>query len=276
MLIVHDEHGRPTRISPAVERVLGYTPDEFMGIAMHDMVHPDDLARTVEHLGAIAAGIDGLNFESRCRHKDGSWRWLAWTTPAPGGADQPRQRTYAVARDITLGKLTEQELLYRAQHDGLTGLANRAAFDQALDHALARAARTDQPVGVLLIDLDGFKDINDTHGHAAGDAVLRTVAERLRAVHRKGDVVARLGGDEFASVVEHARREALDTLAARMLAAVCEPMTLDGATVAVGCSIGIATWPLDAQDGAGLLARADRALYQVKHGGKRGYRHAGN
>ena len=195
---------------------------------------------------------------------------MSWTTPAPSRSG----RAYALARDVTRSKMTEQELLHRAQHDQLTGLANRAAFDQALEHALARAQRTpERRIALLLMDLDGFKAINDTHGHLAGDVVLKTVAARMRKVQRKSDLVARLGGDEFACLVEDPAPDALDLLAIRLIEAIGEPVDIGDWQVKVGCSIGIATYPNAATDARTLYEHADRAMYEVKTNGKSSYRH---
>jgi len=274
MLVVHDLDGRLLRVNPAVERLLGYTPEEFMRLPVEDVAHPDDLANVLVHLQEIAAGTDGVDFEARTRHKDGRYRWLAWTTPAPTKDGRAMTHTYAIARDVTESRLTQQELLYRAQHDALTGLANRAAFDHEIALALARAERLESPVSLLLIDLDGFKQVNDTLGHLAGDEVLRTVAARLRAASRKGDMVARLGGDEFACLTTGTPRAALDALAARMLEVVREPVAVGDVQARVGCSIGIAT----AEGGDGVAARlfeaADRAMYGVKARGKDDFAHA--
>ncbi|MES2260918.1 MAG: sensor domain-containing diguanylate cyclase [Pseudomonadota bacterium] len=274
MLIVHEADGRLKRVSPAVTRVLGYTTEEFLPLTLVSVMHPDDLERTRLHLQNIATGVDGINFECRLRHKDGSWRWLAWTTPAPKLYDGVASPAFAMARDITESKLSQQELLYRAQHDALTGLTNRATFDQAVQQALARNGRqADGRVSLMLLDLDGFKTVNDTHGHLAGDAVLRTVAQRLANAGRKGDLVARLGGDEFSCLLEGAPTEALDSVAQRMLAVIRLPIAIGDIEVQVGCSIGIATFPTTAADATALFEQADRAMYGVKQRGKQAAAH---
>ena len=160
------------------------------------------------------------------------------------------------------------ELEYRAFHDSLTGLANRALFVDRLDHATALHRRDLRPMAVLLLDLDDFKAVNDSLGHATGDQLLVRVAERLSACTRTGDTVARLGGDEFAVLSEN-QDDALG-LATRLLAAFDQPVVVDGQQIPVTTSIGIAPLPPDATpcDGQALLARADTAMYAAKQAGK--------
>ena len=276
LLLIHDEAGRILRVSPSVENILGYTPAEFAELGLQGSVHPDDIESTVQRLAQVENGTEGVKFVTRSRHKNGQWRWIEWTSTPPCKGAGTMTPAYAAGRDITDTRLTEQELLRRARQDALTGLANRASFNQSLDEILARAERSGRPAGLLLIDLDGFKAINDTHGHSAGDTVLKAVAKRLDGVRRKGDVVARLGGDEFAYLMEDATRDALETVAARMLDNILQPIPLGNQQVEVGCSIGIASWADGAMDAATLFDQADKAMYRAKAGGKRGYRHHGS
>jgi diguanylate cyclase (GGDEF)-like protein len=168
--------------------------------------------------------------------------------------------------------LAQQELLRAAAyHDSLTGLANRALFTERLEHALAAQRRDPTPLAVLLLDLDDFKTINDTRGHASGDALLVAVAERLRTHTRAADTVARLGGDEFALIIEGSPNPA--KVASRLLRVLTEPTTIAGYVTTITASIGIAAIDhkggnRDNLDGAELLARADIAMYAAKRAGK--------
>jgi diguanylate cyclase len=155
-----------------------------------------------------------------------------------------------------------------AFHDGLTGLANRALFHDRLDTALAGARRSGHTVGVMLLDLDDFKPVNDRHGHAAGDAVLKAVALRLRACVRESDTVARLGGDEFAVVLDNPTPGSLDRLAQRVVAEVAQPCWHDDQPLTVGVSIGVATSAAGVADGDQLVRDADAAMYAAKSRGK--------
>ncbi len=158
---------------------------------------------------------------------------------------------------------------HQARHDGLTGLANRAVFTERVEYALARTRHAPGQVAVLYVDLDGFKQVNDTLGHVAGDQLLAQLAQRLQTSLRPGDTVARLGGDEFAIVLDGVPEPAVASqIAKRVLAALGEPLQLDTRPVTCGASIGIATTsgPLDQADS--LLRRADHAMYTVKRAGK--------
>jgi diguanylate cyclase (GGDEF)-like protein len=167
----------------------------------------------------------------------------------------------------------QQRAEHRATHDPLTGLANRLLFDDRLHRVLARARRHPEPFAVLLLDLDGFKAVNDDHGHAAGDAVLVAVAHRLRRGVRGADTAARIGGDEFAVIVEELSSEVDATaVAARLHTALLEPVTLpDGSTVRVGASVGVVVHVPEAgaaaPSAATVVARADAAMYRAKAAG---------
>jgi diguanylate cyclase (GGDEF)-like protein/PAS domain S-box-containing protein len=170
-------------------------------------------------------------------------------------------------------EVSRQDLAVQASTDPLTGLANRAAVTHDLELALARAERSSLVVGVLYLDLDGFKGVNDTLGHAAGDVLLRTVAARLRAVARKTDVVARLGGDEFLVLLADlpggpAAAEVVRSVAARIVDEVNEPVAVAGDEARVSASVGISLYPWDAADAAALIANADAAMYAGKRSGR--------
>ncbi|RZI83702.1 MAG: sensor domain-containing diguanylate cyclase [Rubrivivax sp.] len=170
-----------------------------------------------------------------------------------------------LALGVLEGRHRAHELSRLAKTDHLTGIANRAPFDLALDVELRHAMRTGEPFTVLCMDLDGFKEINDGFGHAAGDEVLREVSRRLAQQVRLGDVLSRLGGDEFGVVMRHGAKDSAEVLAKRIVSAVCQPITLSSNdTVGVGISVGIAAYSDAVESVAGLLAQADQALYEAK------------
>lgn len=194
--------------------------------------------------------------------------------PQLGGADEIH-RLSASLRALVLALTSSENRAARMQdlahRDRLTGLANRAALDALLGHLLPEARRNQRPVACLYLDLDGFKPVNDTLGHQAGDRVLQVVAERLRTALRGQDVPVRLGGDEFVAVLtidgDDWRGEAR-ACATRIIAALTDPIDVDGGSAKVGTSIGIAAWPEHGNDFAQVMAKADEALYQAKRGGK--------
>jgi len=179
-----------------------------------------------------------------------------------------------VIDDVTERRKSEQRIAFMAHHDALTGLANRATVTQKIEEAAARQRRWGTPFTVLLLDLDRFKQVNDTLGHSAGDALLREVATRLKASLRETDVLARLGGDEFAIVQsgEVDQRPAATRLAQRIIQIIAEPFSIEGHEFSIGTSIGIAVAPEQGTDPDALLKVADMALYRAKSAGRNGYR----
>jgi diguanylate cyclase (GGDEF)-like protein len=176
--------------------------------------------------------------------------------------------------DITARREADRQIRFLAHHDPLTALANRTSFAVTLNDAVARLSRCGTPFSVFMIDLDRFKEINDTMGHPAGDQLLCETAQRLKSSLRKTDVLARLGGDEFAIIQasEEDAREGATALATRILTRISEPYDIDGKAVFVGASIGIALAPKDAADGNTILKMADLALYEAKNAGRNGFR----
>jgi diguanylate cyclase (GGDEF)-like protein len=164
---------------------------------------------------------------------------------------------------------------HRANHDAMTGLANRAMFEEMLVQQLAICHRTGTRLALIYIDLDGFKAINDVHGHAIGDEVLRTVATRIANAIRKSDLAVRLGGDEFAVVLSHAGLDAAQALAEKLIEILSMRYSIETLTLEISASIGIAAYPESATAGEALLQRADEAMYKAKAAGKQCYVVAG-
>jgi diguanylate cyclase (GGDEF)-like protein/PAS domain S-box-containing protein len=259
-------------VSPSAKRVFGYDPDQGQEMNFLDLIHPDDLPDIKRFVMEVAQqpGVMQL-VECRLRHADGSWRHVE--TVGNNMLDDPDMRGFVLnTRDVTERKALEDQLAHRAFHDSLTNLANRALFTDRVDHALARTARRQEPLAALFLDLDGFKSINDTLGHAAGDEMLITVAARLQQCARDGDTVARLGGDEFAILLEDIRDEsATARVAERVLAALSRPMRVRGKEVVIGASIGISVSGEGVDTVDELLRNADIAMYMAKGAGKGRY-----
>jgi len=175
-----------------------------------------------------------------------------------------------VTTDITEHKLTEERIQRVAHHDSLTGLPNRLLFNDRLDQALVGSRRDARPLALLYLDLNQFKPVNDTLGHAAGDELLKQVADRIRRVVRESDTVARIGGDEFTVILPHiAGREEARLVAGKIVAALAIPFGLGHPAhdVAIGTSIGIAVYPADASNAETLIKAADAGMYEAKQKG---------
>ena len=188
------------------------------------------------------------------------------TSPLRDDKDQIVQVIW-VARDITDRKRTEEKIRNLAYYDLLTGIPNRILFHDRLQQALAQARRDSLRLGLLYLDLDGFKNVNDTFGHACGDLLLKKVAQRLRLVIREGDTLARLGGDEFIVLLNHVKQaEDMEQVAGKICRQLQEPFELEENQVAIGCSVGMVMFPNDGEDSDTLLRQADRAMYAAKQG----------
>jgi diguanylate cyclase (GGDEF)-like protein len=175
-----------------------------------------------------------------------------------------------ISRRLTESIIRERDQAdFAAAHDPLTGLLNRAAFGKRVELALVRARQSERPLALLLIDLDGFKEVNDSFGHHVGDLLLSQLARRMRAVVRESDVVARLGGDEFAVLLEGmAEGEPLQRMVEKLLLMLAEPVDCEGSTAKVSASIGVALAPSDGSDPESLQRAADRAMYAAKASGR--------
>ena len=258
-------------VSRSVQGALGFSPEEVEGCNLREYLNPGEVERVFFEFrrppGEGGAGAPRSS-EVGLRHKDGSWR--CFDASVVDRLDDSGFRGIVVyLRDMTERKAQEEQLAHRAMHDQLTGLPNRALFLDRLSRALGAAAREFEPVAVLYLDLDDFKAINDSQGHAVGDQVLVALGQRVRACLRPGDTVARLGGDEFAVLIEEAARDA-ERVAARIREALREPLDLGGSGVRVSASVGVAMSsgvPGDRPED--LLRAADAAMYRAKKA--RGY-----
>jgi diguanylate cyclase (GGDEF)-like protein/PAS domain S-box-containing protein len=253
--------------SPAIEQILGHAPDAFIGKNVVSLLHPDDRQRAVSRLRDIEAHNGNQRNEFRVRHRDGSWR--QFETIATNHIDDPAVGGIVInLRDITQRKELEDQLAHQALHDPLTGLPNRALFLDRLEQALAARPRRGGLVGVVYIDLDNFKLINDSLGHAAGDDLLKTVARRMRASVRAEDTAARLGGDEFTILLVNLadKHDALH-LVEDLQQQLGEPIVLGGRSVVITGSCGIAfAEPADLP--GDVLRKADLAMYDAKARGR--------
>jgi diguanylate cyclase (GGDEF)-like protein len=208
----------------------------------------------------------GVQF--RARHKDSSWRWIEGSITNLLG-EESVEALVLNYRDITERKHAEQKIQHQAYHDPLTSLPNRLLFQDRLGLGIAHAQRSGKKLAVMYADLDRFKWINDTLGHAAGDRLLVAVAERLRGCLRDDDTVARVGGDEFTLLLPDLNRaDDAAKLASKLVEAVARPFDIDGGQIHVTVSIGVSVHPDDGTDAESLLKGADNALYRAKEAGR--------
>ncbi len=269
LVCLHDPDGTFTYVSPSARRLLDLDPTKLVGIHPVDLAHANTRDALVQALqDSVRRGTEPTRFRHRLRHRNGSYRWFETAVTPIRDANGDLRQLQSSSRDITAQRETEQSLIKQAFHDELTGLPNKALLLDRMNQAFAISRRTLQPIGVLFIDLDGFKTINDTLGHQAGDTALTKVAERLIAIVRPGDTLARIGGDEFVMLcagTDGAR--GATAVARRILDAFERPFALDGHEVALGASIGIAT-SLGHDEPHQVLDHADTAMYEAKHEGK--------
>jgi diguanylate cyclase (GGDEF)-like protein/PAS domain S-box-containing protein len=261
-----------TAWSPRLEALYGLAPGEFDGKnkTFLELVHPEDRARVLATFNeSFASGADcEVEYRTARARPDASPRWLFSRGQVILGTERRLVRVIGTVLDITERKSAEEALQHQAFHDALTGLPNRALFTDRLEHALLRAGRQDKSVAVLFLDLDNFKVVNDSLGHAQGDALLAIVAQRLRDCLRSADTGARLGGDEFTVLLEDvACADEAIAVAERIARALRVPVVLQGREVVVSASIGIA---IGLPSGAGndLMREADLAMYRAKVNGK--------
>ena len=251
--------GRFTLLNPAWEQALGWSREELMARPMQEFIHPDDLEQTIAlTLAGRHRSAHFVNFTNRYRHRDGSWRWLLWSARCDG------EVWYAAAKDVT----DRMWLEHQALRDPLTKLPNRLLLMDRARQALGRLRRSHGLVALLFIDFDRFKAVNDSFGHAAGDHLLISVAERIVRALRDSDTAARLGGDEFVVLAEdlESEEEALE-VAQRILYALETPFPAGSTEVAMLASIGVSVSMASETDPEDLLREADIAMYRAKSAG---------
>jgi diguanylate cyclase (GGDEF)-like protein/PAS domain S-box-containing protein len=269
-VVITDRDGRILTVNPAFGAITGYDPGELIGQSM----------RVLQSGRHDRAFYDALWHAVRTT---GHWQGEIWNR-RKNGEVYPELLTISTVRDehggivnyvgsfsdITTWKRSQQRMEHLAHHDALTGLPNRLMLLARLEHAVAKARRDQGQVAVLFLDLDRFKQVNDTLGHPAGDALLIAVAKRLRERLRDSDTLARLGGDEFVIVLEQPiERNQVAGLARALIARLSEPFDLPGGQVArIGASIGISLFPADGTAPDALMKHADAALYESKQGGR--------
>ena len=255
-------------------RIFGLTEDRFDNRieTFFAMVHPEDLEAVKEANRAALAGDKSYDIEHRIVRPDGSVRWVHEQADIVRDAEDKAVSMVGVVQDITERKTAEERIQYLAYYDALTGLPNRALFMDRLQHAVIDADRRERLVGVMFLDVDRFKDVNDSLGHETGDQLLKAVAERLTAVVRKGDTVARLGGDEFTIILAGmAHVDDAARVAQKILEVFEQPFHVAQREFHMTASVGITLYPFDDSNFSHLLRNADIAMYRAKEAGRNTY-----
>jgi diguanylate cyclase (GGDEF)-like protein/PAS domain S-box-containing protein len=261
--------GRTRLINGRFCEILGRSEEEILGVDIIEFTHPDDVPWNQEIYQAKRSAGEPFQIEKRYVRPDGSIVWCKVSISFVLAPTDEVERSIVIAEDITEQRQAAERLKWASEHDSLTGLPNRRAFEARLQAATIRAMHSGGEVGLLLLDLDHFKHVNDSFGHGAGDYLLREIGERLEQCVRAGDLVARLGGDEFAIIIErHGGGLDLLQLGGAILDRLRRTIRFEGRTMRVGASIGGAVFPADAVNAHELLKNADIALYALKDSGR--------
>jgi diguanylate cyclase (GGDEF)-like protein/PAS domain S-box-containing protein len=261
MLCTLDSKGRCVEVNDSWKQWLGYSREDLQGSRLIDITHPDDHEHALSEAARVFQGGASVGLETRVRAKDGSWHWVRSSSVlAPD-----EELVYSRATDVTALKQIEAEraeLLVEveelARHDALTGLPNRRALDEQLPREMARARRAKSSLCLAIVDIDHFKIYNDTHGHLAGDAMLRKCAIAWDSGLRGEDLIVRFGGDEFLVVLPECEIEQAAEIVERLRRATPNEQT---------CSAGLVRWDF-VESGEELQERADAALYEAKAVGR--------
>jgi diguanylate cyclase (GGDEF)-like protein/PAS domain S-box-containing protein len=265
--------GRFLKVNEKLCRLIGYPAAKLLDIKLSDLKPPAERETSAAVIAEVVERGSLDTIERRYVRRDGSILWASISISQVRGLDGEPDYLVAMVQDIGERIAAHEKVLRRSQFDPLTDLPNRALFEDRLAQVLLQARRRHGIAAVMFIDLDGFKAVNDTRGHGAGDELLREVGRRLAATIRTGDTAARVGGDEFAVVLAHLA-EAGDaaTVARKILDALAVAFTIEGTVLTVGASIGIALFPAHGEEGADLVRKADRAMFEAKQAGKNAFR----
>ncbi|HEX3204168.1 MAG TPA: diguanylate cyclase, partial [Nitrospiraceae bacterium] len=271
-IIYADLDGRLVDVNHAAVKLLGHSREDLLTKTEHEVSVADSHHANDARIQHTLRTGEVAQYETEFLRKDGARIPVALTRFVVKESDGQPVGWATIVRDITDQKLREERILELAYHDPLTGLANRRLFSDRLELGLSQVRRNRRPLAVMLLDLDGFKIVNDMLGHAKGDLLLQQVATRLRAAVRCGDTVARLGGDEFGILLhDFNHREDVATIASKILDAFSEPFITDDQAFPVTASVGIGLFPHDGQEADALMKSADWAMYRAKEQGGNAY-----
>lgn len=265
--------GRFIQANEMAVAMLGVSSESIAGMSLRELCHTDDRLVLEEYLTRVGAGaLPAFQLELRFVVPDGRALWVLLSVSAVGD-ERAVARYYIVQmQDVTARRVAEEQLVFVAYYDALTGLSNRTQILRQLDQTIAFCRRRGEQMAVLFIDLDDFKMVNDAYGHNAGDALLREAATRLRGAVRETDIVGRLGGDEFVVILAGIDGdEAAARVCSKLTAALAAPCQFEGQLIQTSCSIGVSRFPADAVTAERLIVAADDAMYRAKELGKNGF-----
>lgn len=265
--------GRLVKANQALCHIFGYSVDSLLEMNFFHLIHPDDFAGLQNQIQQLIDNqVKIYQSEHLCYRKDNESIWVNTTISMVNDSSGKPVYFVVQVQNITLQKKAEERLRHMAYHDPLTGLANRNKLEQFLNQILAQSRRHQESFALMFIDLDRFKNINDTIGHEAGDLLLQIIADRLKGAIRNTDLVARLGGDEFVIVVTDVHKsESVAIIAHKILESVMQAVVIKGKEIYITTSIGISLYPFDGQNMQTLMKNADLALYRAKEHGKNNY-----
>ncbi len=263
------------RWSAQAEKIFGWTETHVLGKSFRDwrfLVEEDDLQLSTANMSLMEPGHPRTTSLRRNYREDGRIIWCEWYNSSLRDESGQIISVLSLVQDVTTRVLAEERLIYQATHDGLTNLPNRTMLQERMQQAIARARRAGMRVAALFIDLDRFKEVNDTLGHRIGDELLREIAERLKRTLRESDFLVRLSGDEFMVVLEQlSDLEPPRMVANKILDEIRQPTSVEGHEIHVSASIGISLFPDDANDVESLLKNSDMAMYRAKELGKNAF-----
>jgi diguanylate cyclase (GGDEF)-like protein/PAS domain S-box-containing protein len=273
-IVITDQAHSIVEVNPAFTELTGHAADSLAGTPLIELLEKSSgLEDAIERVRLKLEQADAWEGEVRYRCTNGDTLVALQTISAVRDADGKLVRHIHIFNDITAQKAAEEAVLHQALHDELTGLANRTHLDQSLVRAIRKAHQHARQLAVLFLDLDHFKEVNDTLGHQAGDDLLKQVASRLAERLREQDLLARLGGDEFVIVLEDIRRaQHAGKIADGIVQALLEPFTVAGEVVQIGVSVGVALYPEDGHTAQTLIDSADAAMYRAKDAGRNTWR----
>lgn len=273
VIVLMNHEGESLYVSPSSKRVYGLDPEEHLSMPPFHNIHPEDIAQVKEAFSLAIQNAETYIVEVRRKHKSKGWIWTEMQGTPVFDEEQQFVHMLTISQDITLHKEREMQLQHYAYHDSLTGLPNRRFLKNFLSEKINQSTEADEVLTVILLDIDHFKEINDQFGHEIGDAVIEEFGNRLRQSIDEHDFAARLGGDEFILVlpdiktVEQAKRMAI-----QIQETVALPWDMEGDSLEVKVSMGIALTPLAGATGSSILKNADVAMYESKEAGRGTYR----